>query len=525
MKGAIVLSEEIVNGLLRAVVGNARGGKISQIAARVTDILKNYLKCDKVIFLKNSNGRFELYHYAGLKKADAARLEIEIPPEFTEALKDIDRVAPITRIRDYFDAENFDFLNAEGFNYFFAVFLRGRLSGVYLIKSELPAGDPSLKLLTSALSFSLSAVDYIRKQDQKIRRYEDRLKGFSESGAFVQGNQDYSGREMVRLLKIKNSKRLVAELLKFLKKEYCLSNIAFSAGNIEGQSDADLDVNWQFKEDLQVILRERGMISEVYKDGAPVIRLSEIKGNDAEQDNTLERIRRANFEYVARIPWPKNRLAYLLWNVDTGGEDKGGLILDFWREVFPVIEHIESYKEARELSYTDGLTGMANFRYFQKRLHEEIRRAERYGRSLALLIFDVDELKIINDRFGHQVGDSLLKSFGKILVEAVRSVDVVCRYGGDEFCIIMPETGRNRTRLLMERIRKRISENPFSIDEKSGIQHYTVSIGGAVYPVDTDSAEGLVRAADLALLKAKKDGRNCCRIYEREFQENRAGLN
>ncbi|HHI02268.1 MAG TPA: GGDEF domain-containing protein, partial [candidate division Zixibacteria bacterium] len=168
----------------------------------------------------------------------------------------------------------------------------------------------------------------------------------------------------------------------------------------------------------------------------------------------------------------------------------------------------------KEMSYTDGLTGLYNHRYFQKRLTEELQRASRYGRSLALLILDVDDLKVINDNYGHPAGDILLKSLANILSDSVRSIDLISRYGGDEFCLIMSETSRNRARLSMNRIRSRIASNPLRLEGASDNIQYSVSIGGAVYPVDAESVDDLIKAADKALLQAKAEGRNCSRLFQ-----------
>ncbi|MCP4703457.1 MAG: GGDEF domain-containing protein, partial [candidate division Zixibacteria bacterium] len=155
--------------------------------------------------------------------------------------------------------------------------------------------------------------------------------------------------------------------------------------------------------------------------------------------------------------------------------------------------------------------------YFKKRLTEELQRAARYGRSLTLLILDVDDLKIVNDNYGHPAGDKLLRSLANIVSDSVRSIDLISRYGGDEFCLIMSETSRNRARLSMDRIRSRIASSPLHLEGEADAIPYSVSIGGAVYPVDAESIEDLIKAADTALLKAKADGRNCSRLFETNY--------
>jgi diguanylate cyclase (GGDEF)-like protein len=173
-----------------------------------------------------------------------------------------------------------------------------------------------------------------------------------------------------------------------------------------------------------------------------------------------------------------------------------------------LIENAESFERVEELSYTDNLTQLSNQRYFLKRLSEEIDRAKRYNRSLALIIFDLDELKSINDNYGHLAGDAVLKRLGQILKRSIRAIDIIARYGGDEFCVIMPEADRATCRRFMERLREKISGANFSVDDSGGEYRCTISQGGAVFPEHGERVEELIRSADQALLTAKGRGRD-----------------
>ncbi|MBK7090423.1 MAG: GGDEF domain-containing protein [bacterium] len=112
--------------------------------------------------------------------------------------------------------------------------------------------------------------------------------------------------------------------------------------------------------------------------------------------------------------------------------------LSYCRSFGLVLENLSNFEKIERLSYTDELTGLHNYRYFYKRLQEEMLRAQRFDRHLALVIFDVDGFKVFNDTYGHLSGDFLLEQLGKLLTKSVRSIDIVSRYGGEEFCIIMP---------------------------------------------------------------------------------------
>lgn len=172
------------------------------------------------------------------------------------------------------------------------------------------------------------------------------------------------------------------------------------------------------------------------------------------------------------------------------------------------LKNIEQFKIIEELSYTDSMTGLYNYRYFYKRLNEEIFRAKRFGRKISLVMFDIDDFKMYNDSFGHQAGDAVLKQLGKFILEVVRSIDVVSRYGGEEFCVIMPEADDRECTRFMERLRKSITDFPFK-DEYLGHEHHiAVSVGAAVYPRDAIDADRLIYCADMALLRAKSEGKN-----------------
>jgi len=177
------------------------------------------------------------------------------------------------------------------------------------------------------------------------------------------------------------------------------------------------------------------------------------------------------------------------------------------------LENINNYRIIEELSFTDSMTGLYNYRYFYKRLNEELFRSRRYYRNLALAIFDIDDFKVFNDTYGHQAGDTVLRQIGTYLRELVRATDVVCRYGGEEFCIIMQETDLGEVRASIERLRKKIESYEFESEYSEKTQKVTVSIGAAVYPSDAETADKLIYCADMAMLKAKSEGKNLSNLY------------
>lgn len=166
----------------------------------------------------------------------------------------------------------------------------------------------------------------------------------------------------------------------------------------------------------------------------------------------------------------------------------------------------KSRQELIYLSTHDPLTGLFNRNEFHRRLQEEIEHSKRYGHSIALLIMDVDYFKSVNDTYGHQTGDELLKQVTKIILGQVRVVDHIARYGGEEFIIIV-RSSVSGTLKLAERIREAVAAAAFTTESGQEIKT-TVSIGIAFMPEDAQTEQHLVSAADKALYEAKSNGRN-----------------
>jgi diguanylate cyclase (GGDEF)-like protein len=151
----------------------------------------------------------------------------------------------------------------------------------------------------------------------------------------------------------------------------------------------------------------------------------------------------------------------------------------------------------------DAVTGLRNHRYFQVRLREELQRAERFDRPTSLLMLDLDNFKRVNDRFGHATGDQMLRSVGRLVERNVRSTDVVCRYGGEEIAIVLPETPLADAATLAERLRLAVEQASNRLGP-----YVTVSVGVAACPEHAARADELIHAADAAMYEAKKAGKN-----------------
>ncbi|HLG19681.1 MAG TPA: diguanylate cyclase [Bdellovibrionota bacterium] len=173
----------------------------------------------------------------------------------------------------------------------------------------------------------------------------------------------------------------------------------------------------------------------------------------------------------------------------------------------PTIVETDDFVRIRHDTVTDGLTGLYNFRHFRRSLEKEVSRANRYRTPLSLLFIDVDHFKKFNDQCGHPIGDLVLKHVAEVIAGSIRSSDLPCRYGGEEFSVIAPDTGKDGAMLLADRIRRGVEA--LQVPEAALVGRVvTVSGGVASFPEDATSAHELIARADEALYSAKRDGRN-----------------
>jgi diguanylate cyclase (GGDEF)-like protein len=159
------------------------------------------------------------------------------------------------------------------------------------------------------------------------------------------------------------------------------------------------------------------------------------------------------------------------------------------------------------LATTDGLTSLLNRRHFESLARVEWARFQRYGRPLSLMLLDIDKFKSVNDRFGHDAGDLVIKAVAHICKSTKREPDVLARIGGEEFVLLLPETDENSAGIAAERLRKAVQEHPLSLPDGATLQ-VTISIGLAGAALSMASFEILLKRADEALYEAKRTGRN-----------------
>ncbi len=196
------------------------------------------------------------------------------------------------------------------------------------------------------------------------------------------------------------------------------------------------------------------------------------------------------------------------------GKDDLRLLIMLANQAGLAIENSQLYEKTVMMAHSDSLTELWNHGYFQYLLHDELEKAKAIKSPLSLITLDIDDFKVYNDTLGHQAGDQILRDLASLLKKHSRKMDYVCRYGGEEFTIILPRSDKREGFMIAERLRQDIEKYPFSHQEILPNRMLTVSIGIASYPDDGATPSELINYSDRVLYKAKHNGKNntCCSV-------------
>ena len=251
---------------------------------------------------------------------------------------------------------------------------------------------------------------------------------------------------------------------------------------------------------------ETWAMTTIEKEKKPIF-AQEITGRSYQAYTTVNR----DLPFAVYVPMLKEGELYGV--VKVGAKINGQPFTENDLEFFATLasQAVIAFENARlySLAITDSITKLYVHRYFQMRLEEEVARSRRYNSTISLLMCDIDHFKPINDNYGHQQGDAILKEVSKILRKNVRNTDIAARYGGEEFAIILPETTQADAKIVAERIRRDVAHFDFpSIMPGQPSVKCSISIGVAGFPLNADNKDQLIQKADNALYKAKDSGRN-----------------
>jgi diguanylate cyclase (GGDEF)-like protein len=491
---------------------NSLEGTIQVVASKVSDLLKSAFGCEGIVFLRKQRGFLELNYYHGIRRFSRGEFRTRFTRELAEELRKDFRPRPLDTLDSVLPQNIMAHLRRHNLDLVFPIYWRDNLYGIYFIHSSLTTDSETFHVLIAALAQSLSAAYHIKWHENKLER--ERRKNHQEPSP-VPNNA--APRNVLRLVRNRNADSVVREIFRDLQKDLRLRDAVLMYEPRE--KDGPLRVlQTSSGRELRAIDRQQlRRLAEVLTEHSQ-IDLERAAQQDPACRSAADSLNGMGLRSAVVFPLSRERAGLFLWGDSRSPAHVSTHLRDMAMAAQELVYNAESFEQAEEMSYTDGLTGLANRRYFLRRLHEEIDRAKRYSRSLALIIFDMDELKVINDTHGHLAGDAVIRRLGQILRRSIRAIDIIARYGGDEFCVIMPEADGEQCRRFMERLQHKIGNTRFAVKAGGPELVCTISLGGSVYPSDAAVAEDLIHNADMALLAAKEAGRNSYRQFSPDLK-------
>jgi diguanylate cyclase (GGDEF)-like protein len=262
-----------------------------------------------------------------------------------------------------------------------------------------------------------------------------------------------------------------------------------------------------------------GIAGRVARNGLPLL------VNDIERDSRVATPNRPRFRTKSFISLPLKDHGRLIGVLNLADKRDGSsfteadlhLVQSFTGQAVLMIDRasvIERAGQLEKLTVTDPLTGLYNRRFLEERLEEERSRSQRESHSFSLILADLDNFKMYNDICGHLAGDKALCKAAKLMRRSAREMDLVVRFGGEEFCLILPNTTKKESLFVAERLRRAVEADIFPGETNLPLGRLTVSLGIASFPEDADAIHDLIHAADLALYRAKDLGRNRTVLYD-----------
>lgn len=394
-----------------------------------------------------------------------------------------------------------DFLNGTGALYFFPIMANRKLEGILAV-SDRALKENDINIITSFCRQTGLIMENQRLRRELNRKF-DRFAAASELTKAMTPLLDYG--ILLQTILDTSAELLMAEQGSLMLLDHETEALLLEAK--KGMPDS-------IAENL-MIPKGKGIAGKVAELGEPFL-VANVEDDPRTRQKNRQRYKTRSFVSVPLKAEDRIIGVLNLSDKTTGGvfdEDDLELIQSFATHAAVVMERNALYSQTEELkkqSITDHLTGLLNRRYLHERLEEELSRSSRYERRLSLLMVDLDGFKYYNDTYGHLLGDKILKIIAEAIVKSVRSVDLVSRYGGDEFMVILPETDVASAVTIAERLRNDIATTALPARPSSFV---TASIGVVCYPEHGTSTEQLLVNVDKALYGAKNRGKNRIEVF------------
>ncbi|MBF0484693.1 MAG: GGDEF domain-containing protein [Candidatus Omnitrophica bacterium] len=261
---------------------------------------------------------------------------------------------------------------------------------------------------------------------------------------------------------------------------------------------------YELTKDIVVVLSEKEALQIFKKKMEQHVRFEQCEFFEAEASDEMKTLRKEDDHCVFTLQWKKSKMGYFDFvKLDPQDKEKAEILV---QQFALALRRVRLHEEVEQLAITDSLTDVYTRRYVLERFVEDIKRSKHRNMQTSLLMIDVDHFKKLNDTFGHLVGDRILKDIGGIIKSNIREIDIVGRYGGEEFCVVLPDTDKEGAAFVAERIRSAAEKSEISAYDET--IHVTLSIGTASFPKDGKTADELVDKSDWALYRSKKMGRN-----------------
>ncbi|MEE9441099.1 MAG: GGDEF domain-containing protein [candidate division Zixibacteria bacterium] len=513
--------ESVLAGIASSLISCRTEGKIQKVASQLSAIFINHLQAAQILFFRCQKRNMEMNYVYGLKNIRRSRYRIQISDNLLKQLTSGKMLYNISELDGNLNNDLENLLLDKKFNLVFPIFWNENLFGVYFIRTALPYGHPLINLFLLFLNQNLSITYHLTRVESTRRMLESKLKNNkiqdNAKGKYAaNASQVNDPGYLIEMFTHRKVDDLMANVFEKVKTGLKADKLLFLSRPYSGApNNLKYSIGMDRKE-FPIDSKEFGKIFGAMQKQ----QIYDIRKIPKSMDEKIlpERISQIGMDYMSTFSLDEKEQGLLFWSGrDEDSQSDFKILNQFERVARRAMNNALEFEKYEEMSYTDSLTRLYNYRYFIKRLGEEIQRAKRFNRRVGLLLFDIDDFKVYNDNFGHQWGDELLRCMGDTLSRSLRSIDIVSRYGGDEFCIIMPEADKITCGIFMDRLRHAINSTDFR-DKANGFEgRITISIGAAIFPDDAENADSLIYCSDMALLHSKNYGRNRSTLFSEDL--------